>query len=167
MRITRMSLAAILAAAPVLSGPVAAAEIYRWVDEDGVVNFTQLSPPDRRAQLIHTEAGRPTRSASEPAAIASATPAANSGQKPGALTPEQQLRLEQMQEAERARQAEIARIRSFNCERSRAVLQKLTAGPRIKVTGPDGEARIIPDDELRERIAKAQRGIAENCDDAG
>ncbi len=139
-------------------------EVYRWVDENGVVNYTQLSPPGTNAQLIRTRPGRPSETIRnvEPGQSVNATDATGAPAEPK-LSAEQQRRLQEMQAAERARQEEMARIRSFNCERSRNVLSHLTAGPRIRAVGPDGQSRVIPDDELQRRIAAAQRAIAENC----
>ena len=71
--------------------------------------------------------------------------------------------LNDLQSAEAARKQEVARIRESNCERSRRVLDRLSATARIRVRDDSGEERIMGEDERQNRIAEAQQGVAENC----
>ena len=68
-----------------------------------------------------------------------------------------------LEAAEQVRQEQIAKIRQDNCDRSRRVLNNLTAKTRIRVRNEDGSERALGEDERLERIAAAERGIADNC----
>ncbi|MDH3642006.1 MAG: DUF4124 domain-containing protein [Gammaproteobacteria bacterium] len=145
---------------PLLMG----AEVYRWVDPNGVVNYTQMKPPGVKAQQITAQAGRPM-------VVAEATDqlAGRPGSEPDessdgpALTENQQTMLQDLQAAEQARQAEVNRIKQANCEKSRNVLNRLSGAERIRVRDSGGVERIMAEDERQRRINDAQRGISENC----
>ncbi len=132
----------------------AQAEIYRWVDENGVVNYTQHKPEDRTAQLVSTRGSTPPVSAP-----AEASPAPDSN-----LTEEQQRMLDELKAREAERAEQVAEIRRDNCEKSRSVLQRLTQSERIRVRESGGTERVLPEEERQQRITEAQEGIATNCD---
>ena len=135
---------------------VSADKIYRWVDENGVVNYTQQKPRDKEAEAIATDAGssRAVKQSSAPVTSAS------TGEP---LSPEQEKMLEGLRAAERARQDEIAKIKEQNCQQSRDVLARLTLKNRIRVRGPDGEYTVMPEEERQERISEAQENIVRYC----
>lgn len=149
---------------PLLMG----AAVYRWVDEDGVVNYTQHKPEGVAAELV-SESGRRSQASPSPRATpetddASPTsPVSGEGAGQQALTDEQQEMLSDLRAAEEARQAEIARVRQHNCQQARDVLGRLTQRGRIRVTGSDGQERVLPEEERQQRIDEAQRAVAANC----
>jgi len=130
------------------------AEIYRWTDEDGVVNYTQQKPTDRSSELVSTY---------RTSARNTTAPVDNTQPPELKLTEAQQRKLEDMQDQERARQNELERVRASNCDRSTKLLARLTSKGRVRVRSSDGEERNIPEEERQQRIANAQQGIAENC----
>ena len=134
------------------------AEVYRWVDENGVVNFSQHKPEGRTARAVDPRASKPaSRSAADPVSTVEEPSEQD-------LSEDQQQMLSELKAREAERQAQLAEIRRDNCERSRSVLQRLTATARIRVRGEDGEERVLPHEELQARISEAQEGIATNCD---
>lgn len=135
------------------------AAVYRWVDENGVVNYTQLKPEGVDAELVSGDTGQ-RKPAAQPARPAPAIPATDQGQT---LTEEQQQMLSDLQAAEQARRAELARVREANCQEARDLLQRLTSRGRIRIAGPDGEERVMPEEERQRRIDEAQRAIVANC----
>lgn len=142
---------------PILMG----AQVYRWVDPNGVVNFTQLKPPGVDAQQITTGTSGHmvvAEAADEPAGMPGA---AQTGEEK--LSAEQQSMLQDLKAAELARQEEVARIREANCAKARSVLDRLSATERIRVRDASGVERIMGEDERQRRINEAQRGVAENC----
>lgn len=155
---TSLKACLVVLAVPLLLG----ADVYRWVDENGVVNYTQLKPEGVPAERVSAATGqRVTAPQAETPATANADT-----RRPGAgeqLTDEQQQMLEDLHAAEEARQREVARIRQANCEQARALLERLTSRGRIRVQGPDGVERVLPEEERQQRIAEAQRAIATNC----
>jgi hypothetical protein len=131
------------------------AEYFRWVDENGVTQFTQQPPPSGHdATRIRMQSGIPAENM--------ATVAAAPEVEPG-LTPQQQRMQDDLRRAEDARKAEITRIRQANCTRAYEVLERLSEPSRIRVRDGSGQERVMPESERQARIADAQRGIVENC----
>lgn len=163
MRLLLCKLALALGSLPLLMG----AAVYRWVDENGVVNYTQLKPEGVDAELVSADTGRRQTSSrtAEGTQPAPAAPAASGAPGDQALTEKQQQLLADLQAAEQARQDEIARVRESNCQEARDVLQRLTERGRIRVMGDDGQERVMPDEERSQRIDEAQRAVAANCAD--
>jgi len=141
-----------------------AADIYRWVDQDGVVNYTQQKPKGIQAEIVSGV----SRSQHAPSSRQPASPRAGGDTqvRQPELDEHQQRLLEDLQAAESARRQEVAKVREENCERARSVLGRLTEKSRIRVRGDDGEVRILDEEERQSRISEAQRGVATNCDGA-
>ena len=159
--------ATLILTAALNAGSTHAEEIYRWVDADGVVNYTQQKPRDVTAEALTTQRGAPTRVRSTPASTAassSASSPASAADSERPMSDAQQRMLEELQAKERARQQEVAEIREQNCSKSRQVLSNLSAKERIRVRGDNGQERIMPEDERQRRISEAQQGIVDNCD---
>ena len=160
MKRTLFKTALLICCLPLLT----AADIYRWVDANGVVNYTQQKPRGVDAELVsETSSTRPA--AAQTAQAASPTAQPESGSQP-ALNEDQQNMLRGLEEAEAARQQELARVRDDNCTRARSVLTRLTAKGRIRVRDKQGEYRIMNEEERQSRISEAQQGIALNCESA-
>ena len=146
------------------------ADTYRWVDANGVVNYAEQMPrgvPAEQVTKIASTSGSRASSANsrtttsaQPAPVNRA-PALPSSQPE--LNEDQQEMLRELQSAEADRQEQVARIKQDNCDRSRRVLNNLTAKDRIRVRDNDGTERTLPEDERQQRIADAQRGIVEFC----
>lgn len=149
---------AIAATLAVSSIPAAADEIYRWIDDNGVVNYTQQKPRNAEAEEIVTNTGSVRKASDSKPVPVPSSPATG---KP--LSAEQEKMLEGLRAAERARQDEIAKIKADNCQQSRDVLARLSLKNRLRVKGPDGEYTVMPEDERQERISKAQENIALYC----
>lgn len=143
-----------------VSLPTVADEIYRWVDENGVVNYTQQKPRDMEAEAIVTTGGT-TRKASKSAPVAAPAPTSAATGKP--LSEKQEKMLADLRAAEQARQDEIAQIKADNCQRSRDVLSRLSVKSRIRVQDANGEYSVMPEDERQRRISEAQENIALYC----
>lgn len=142
---------------PLLMG----ASVYRWVDENGVVNYTQLKPEGVDAELVSSDTGQRIETpAKAPQPVADTQPTA-SGEQP--LNESQQKMLDDLKATEAARQAELAKIRDANCKQARETLQRLTSRGRIRVVGDDGNERVMPEEERRRRIEEQQRAVAVNC----
>ena len=142
---------------PMLMG----AEIYRWVDLDGIVNFTQLKPRGVPAQQIVT--GKHSTIVTEAIDPLDGEPLGGQSNNGVRLTPEQQQMLDDLEAAEQVRQDEIAKIKKASCSKSRNLLGRLSRTSRIRVRDSDGSERIMGEDERQQRITGAQRGISENC----
>lgn len=153
-----------------IPGVVSAASdgaVYRWVDENGVVNYTQLKPEGVAAERVSANGATARNSRSVSSAPASGQPEVSSVSAEGGsdlpLTEAQERMLDDLKEVEAERQAEISKIKKANCEEARSVLANLTSRGRIRVVGDDGEYRVMPEDERQERIDTAQKAVALNC----
>lgn len=157
---------------------VAHAAAYRWVDNDGVVNFSEHMPRDIAADRVTTVDGRNSahtnralanrRIASQTSAFQQSTLASpqtdqQDDESEPELSPEQQSMLEDLEREEAQRQEQIALARRDNCTQARNALNNLTSRTRIRVEGDDGTQRALPEEERQDLIAAAQRGIVTNC----
>lgn len=158
MKSPRPTIALAAALLVLASLPTAADEIYRWVDENGVVNYTQQKPRDTESETIVTNSGA-ARKVSQPAP----TPAPSSVATGENLSAEQEKMLEGLRAAEQARQDEIAQIKADNCQQSRDILSRLTLKNRIRVKDANGDSSVMPEDERQQRIGEAQENIVRYC----
>lgn len=162
-----LAMSALLSA---LYAPLGTAETYRWVDENGVVNYAERKPtgvpeaavtalPDPRPVTV--PASSPNADRSNRAILPSAEPRDNESLQ--GLDPEQAALLDELQAAEGLRRERVAKIQANNCARAQSILTNLTSKSRIRVRDDNGTERVLDEEERQERIADAQRGIAENC----
>jgi hypothetical protein len=135
-----------------LAGTVAAAhaaEAYRWVDANGVVHYSDVTPPvESKAELVHLRgAGSTTGAAvSMPNEPAKANDSEEPGQKkpPGALAGP-------VQGAEK------------RCADARANLEVLQRGGPVGIDTGTGKPQPLDDNARQQRIYSAQTIIATYC----
>ena len=171
MRILLLA-SAFLLLATALPPAGAAQEVYRWVDADGLVHFTQTAPRDRPYERVAPAGagGRPSfYNPRRETARGEETPDAAAEQQDGepALSAEQQQRQAELQAQAQARLAEMEETRRRNCEAAREQFRQFTTYARIRVADGEGGMRILGEEERAERIAEAEEAILVNCDDAG
>ena len=143
-----------LLAALALWATGAAAEVYKSLDENGRVVFSQKPPKDTKAELIKPRNSKPPTppvgaaapfiAPIQPGAAPSATDASDKSKE---LTAEQK--------AGKQKNCEIAHDRL-------AQLQ-LPHARRLQYTNEQGELAYLTPDMLEQRITDAQAKIAENC----
>lgn len=131
---------------------LAQAAMYKWVDENGVTQYTQYPPPDRKVKVIVP----PPRPAEDPQGAQKKLESLlqKQGEAGKAATTAKE---------EQAKTAEQTRLREQNCQAARANLERLTTGGHRRVIGDDGVAYYPPEEERQARIAEAQQQIAEFC----
>lgn len=159
-----VKIALLLCCLPALMG----AAVYRWVDEKGVINYTQQKPAGVPWELIETETGEQVRTPAEAIdqAAASATEQPTSPRPPtDRLTDSQREALAALEAAEQSRQQELGNVRKANCERAQGVLDRLTSSGRVRVRDAQGNEKAMSEEEHQQRIAEAQQGVVENCVD--
>ena len=137
----------------------AQAQLYKWVDQNGKVQYGDNPPPGAKVTKLKAPAG-----AAPPPATAAAKDA--KGAKKGPLTPaeqEQEYRKRQAEAAKASQKDEQARkdadTRSDNCARAQESLRGLESGQRIARTDEKGERYYI-DDETRARETDKARDLA-------
>ena len=120
-----------------------AAQIYKWVDEQGVTHFDAQPPQGREAATVVT----PSSSAGKPATL----PRSNAIGDQQAIDKTVKKQVAEQQ----------AQLKVF-CEQARTNLAQLQNNPRLR-EDVDGEMRRLTDEQRQERISESQRQIAENC----
>jgi hypothetical protein len=141
----------------------ASAQMYRWVDKDGRVRYSdQPPPPGVKGTTLQRAPVAPSAPAADEAAPKEA--------RKGPLTPaaqEADFRKRQM-EAQKARDKDDqasrdALAKQDNCARARESLASLESGQRISRTGADGERYYIDDAQRAAEIEKARQSVSSWC----
>ncbi|KOX98360.1 DUF4124 domain-containing protein [Pseudomonas nunensis] len=119
-----------------------AAQIYKWVDAQGVTHFDAQPPQGQQTTTVVT-----------PASPAGKPPAERSN----VLGDQQAIdKTVKKQVAEQQAQLKVF------CEQARTNLAQLQNNPRLREE-IDGEMRRLNDQTRQERITEAQKQIADNC----
>ncbi len=138
---------------PCLLALPAAAEIYRWVDENGTVVYSQTPPPDGRRT---TTVAPPPPPAEDPAVARK-------------RLEEQIRRLEQSAEARRKAEAKKAKTREeaarreARCRQARRNLEILNTRPPNTLYRVGDEYRRFTMEELEARRRQLEAAIEEHC----
>ncbi|MGF0242030.1 DUF4124 domain-containing protein [Rhodococcus sp. IEGM1300] len=120
-----------------------AAQIYKWVDAQGVTHFDAQPPQGQQATTVVTPA---------PPVGKTATPVDNT-------TLGDQQAIDKTVKKQVAEQE--AQLKGF-CEQARTNLAQLQNNPRLREE-VDGEMRRLTDQQRQERTTEAQKQIADNC----
>ena len=143
----------------------ASAQMYKWVDSNGQVHYSDKPPPSN----VKTEELRPAAQASTPAASVEGgakKDAAKSGPKSLA---EQEQAFEKRRadaakaQAEQAKKDAEARSRAEYCKSAKAALANLELGGRQTRIDAKGERVYLTDQEITQATAQAQQDAAAAC----
>ncbi|MFV1972589.1 MAG: DUF4124 domain-containing protein [Thiohalobacterales bacterium] len=130
--------------------------IFKWIDDNGAVHYTQVPPQDREYETLKQVGAPGTAPAEKPASVRS-----DLQKQVEAMDKAQEERAEAKNQMEQ--QDRIRERRKKNCEISNRNLANLhQTGNRIFMT-PDGEVMRLTDEERQRRIDEANRQIEENC----
>ena len=131
-------------------GNLASARIYKWVDADGTVQYTQTPPP---AGITGEEIKPP------PSFDTGAATKELEGQQ-SYLDKTREDRIKSTEEQQKAAQETTEKQRA--CEQARLRLASYER-PRVNVVGEDGERRRATEEERTAEIDKARDAVAELC----
>lgn len=151
---TRLTL--LILALPFLLG----AEIYRWVDANGVVHFSERPERNTTPERISVTSAAGSRSMA-PVPTTLGDPSDDSGARP--LNPQQQALQDRLNKQEETRLQDIAKIRGENCLVAQDRFDDLTQYARIRMRGNDGEYRVLSEDERLSEINQAKADVVEFC----
>lgn len=129
-------------------------EIFRWVDSQGVVHYSDRPETSGAKVVGHSKSTDPAR------------------------VREEELRnweAEQKQQKDRQTQEEVAaydaqrnaeekRVRQVQCARAREMSEVYSDAHRLYETMPNGERKYLTDAELTEARENAMRAVEESCD---
>ena len=147
----------ILFATLVLSATQAVAkdEIYRWVDENGVVHFGDRPDGQTNSEVIEIKSDPGT---SAPAY--SAPTATDSSQQEPSVA--EKIRIDRAERRKEA--AEQQEAIDAGCEQRHQLVAQLEPSTRVIVEYEDGSIGRLDDNERLETLAEAKAYIAEKCD---
>lgn len=142
---------------------------WKWKDERGQVQYSDLpppkgTPPERILQ-------RPVLTPPKPVVVGASAPL-GSASAPGAaasapVDPALQARRKQAEQEEAAkRQADEARnaqVRTANCERARGALRSLESGERLARVNAKGEREFVDERTREQEAQQARQIIASDC----
>lgn len=147
------------------------AEIYKWVDKDGTVKYTDTPPPPGAKSI-----GTLRKKATSPVPVASpasgspvdaTTPQANSGNGQSDVSDKElekkKREIEEVEKKNKAEKEAQAKQKQLNCSAAKSNYQSYSQGGRIYKTNEKGERVYLGDKELADGAAQAQREINEYC----
>ena len=140
-----------LATALCSAAPVQAAKLYKWVDEQGNVTYSQQKPPDRQAETIR---------------LRSATlDAQGAREKLDQLNDRAQSQQKDREFAENAASATRERDERMasNCKIARENMRILRSTSRIQAKDENGEPYFLDEAGVQAKMAETQRQIDNNC----
>jgi len=141
----------------------ASAQLYKWVDNNGRVQYGD-TPPGDASKVTRL---RPAPAGSAPAPAATSETAAKDKDKDKALTPEQAFKKRQQERQEAEQKAEKERAEAdqkrAGCENAQAGLRQLQSGQRLSTVNSAGERVFIDDNERARQLQRAQKSVDDWC----
>lgn len=132
----------------------ATAEMYRWVDENGVTVYSQSPRPDGGGETIKVAPGPSAEEA-----------AAGRERMERYLEQRQETRDALEQEAKEREETEAAAAqRKANCRAARGNLERYQTLGRRRIKTPEGEYVYLGEAEVAERIRRAESQVGKYCD---
>lgn len=151
-------------AALLAGGPLAAAEVYTWTDENGVLHYSDTPRTDGPAETIEAEeAYRPGSADAYPAPAApqEAQAVAESAAAPQSAADARREELASQREERRESQAEMERL----CAQHRQRLEQVEPSRRVFYTDEAGETVRMDDEERVALVEESRAFIDKNCRD--
>jgi len=129
-----------------LCGNVMAAQVYKWVDAQGVTHFGAQPPQGQQVETVNTVTA-PAKSTTMPAPV---------------VEDETEVDQQSIDRKVKRQVAEQEAERKRYCETMRTNLAQLQNNPRVRIE-EKGETRRITEEERQAKIAETRGKIAENC----
>ncbi|MFD2168109.1 DUF4124 domain-containing protein [Thalassotalea euphylliae] len=146
MRKTLLTLSLLSFSAPLLAQ---SSTIYRWVDENNIVHFSHEHPDDKDYAVVDVQVSYAPIEPEE----------ASEAEK---FFAERQA---QQEVADKASQIEKnAALIKQNCEAAKINLKILSGFERILYTDPDGNKRLLSNDEKQEQLALSKKHAEVYCE---
>ena len=131
------------------------AAINKWVDDKGVVHYSdQPPPPGQHPQTLHEDA--------DAQASASGTSATQTLAEKEAALKKQNAEKQSASFKEAQKQAAEDALKT-NCSNAQDNLRTLQSGIRIMEVGANGERSYVDDTQRQQRIDQAKQDIAKYC----
>jgi hypothetical protein len=154
MNARTVSLAALIALLPALA---AADQVYKWVDEQGRVHFSQTPPPSAASNVQQVTVSAPPPD-------------------PQSLQNQQQLQKQQADKDQAAKDAaakeqakkdpKAEALQKQHCDDMRSRLQALQIGGRIATVDAQGNRSYVSDDDRVKQEQQLQDQLTKECGSA-
>lgn len=131
----------------------ASAEVYRWVDSQGRVYYSDR--PAENAELVSI-ASRPTNRER----VAARTEAEGAER---AQTAQRNTQQQSEQATANAVQQDVTKARAEQCKEAQAAYKTATEKQRLYRVGKDGERQYLTDAELTEARINSKKAVDELC----
>lgn len=156
-RIGLLLAACLLAGLVSLASAVRAGEMYRWVDKDGKVHFSDQPPPGDAKQTKQLAVPK-TETFSEPPSDSAADQAARMRQTAEAMRADRDARQQQKAEtaANKAKQQKL-------CLAAKAELDRFERAGRKFMVDENNERREMSDAEHKSIESELRGDVAKNC----
>jgi hypothetical protein len=147
----RLSLAIVVLGLLIAFGP-AEARTYKWVDENGVTQYSQTPPLKGDYEVVHGPA-KPATGANKAAS-------------------DLEIRLDQFeqrreeaarQRAERKKASQQTAQRRADCEKSKQNLEYFQSHPQIRYTDKDGNISYLAEEDRQKRMQAIRDNIKKLC----
>lgn len=170
----RAALRACLILAGIAVCTPAGAQLYKWVDANGRVQYSDRPPAGQQAQKIgRSGLSAPPRAedaagpADKAAAAAPAEGNAAPSAQPASIAEQEQAFRKRRMEKEEAQQKQAKldaekRARDAQCQRTRNYLKSLEGGRRIVRTNDKGEEEYLDDAQIKQEAERARQDLG-NC----
>jgi hypothetical protein len=145
-----------IAIAILLATATVAAQVYKWVDKDGQVQFTDTPPPPgaTKAEAKKIDTGTSAPSASAP-------PAKTLQDRSKDFDKRQKAAAENAKKADESQKKE--EIAESNCKAARTTLRELESGRAIRRINDAGEFVVMSDEVREAELAKTRAMVTESC----
>ena len=150
----------IIALAILLATATVAAQVYKWVDKDGKVQYSDTPPPPSATKA---EAKKVDAVPSAPATTAASAPAAGKALQDRNKDYDKR-RADAAEKSKKDDEAQkTAAAEDENCRRASAAVRDLESGRPITKVGDSGEILFVTDEQRQAEIAKARDLAASYC----
>ena len=145
-----------IAIAILLATATVAAQVYKWVDKDGRVQYSDMPPPPGA-----TKAEAKKVETSNAVASTSPTPAKTLQDRTKDYDKRQKDVIESAKKAEETRKKD--EIDTENCKAARAALRDLESGRPIRRSDEQGEVNRMTDEDREAELVKVRAAAAASC----
>jgi hypothetical protein len=138
-----------------LSAVASASAVYKWVDPDGRVHYSDV-PPSDKATLVDIIVSRPPSQERAPA------PAASARVSRSAPTQDQSKQKADQAVAQEVN-SDLAKANVKKCNEAKERYRTAIESHRLYKLGPNGERQYLSDSELSQARMDARRDVDESC----
>jgi hypothetical protein len=145
----------------------AQAQMYKWVDANGHVQYSDTPPPGTKAQQIKNKVGVVSGPADSAAAGKTGDADKSATPVPRTAAEQEQAFRKRRSDADKAQKEQEQKIaegqqKEDNCRRARASVAGLQTGRQSK-TNEKGERYYLDDNQIQQELAYAQNSVAQYC----